>query len=617
LPFFPFYGKISLENQKYTMLKIKRIKNLLVSVPTILSLLFSNIAFAASDSVNMSIQVIPADATHFVAIPGSGECTITWTSSTTPNITNQAVYIDDGTTIISYPVPFPGPGITNTVLPETPLVVSGLIPGWTYILRHVSETSLTESSGVWTICTPTSPLLAPIMNSEQPPNSIVGTTNEVSWILQGGIDPTTHLCNVQASTTDLNVDPNTFNFETGWQSCDTFETTPGNFAYTFTGLSYATYFYHVQVGVPPAVPAVKSPFSNVVFQTQVASSGGGGGGGGTITPVCGNNIKQYGEQCDDGNITPGDGCSATCQNEPAPVCGNSAIETGETCDDGNAISGDGCSSTCATEAVPVVPVCGNSVTEEGETCDDGNTVSDDGCSSTCDTEHAAAQECGNNAVETGEECDDGNVLNDDGCNAVCMLEPSEECGNGTLEDPEQCDDGNILNGDGCSETCALEVVEVRFEIKGAPEFRVLHATDPNLSLNSQFLVYKPSISNLDNVRIKLDEFGNATYEGLIVTGNYDFGLNGEAHNTKLIRGIEITPETEVVTLDFTYAETVKLTAGDTVDDNYINGVDMSKIIQQYRLEGAEVLSDLNREGYVNGIDASIVITNYRKTGEAF
>ncbi len=40
-----------------------------------------------------------------------------------------------------------------------------------------------------------------------------------------------------------------------------------------------------------------------------------------------------------------------------PVCGNGVIQSGEECDDGNVVSGDGCSSTCRTEAVtpPVVP----------------------------------------------------------------------------------------------------------------------------------------------------------------------------------------------------------------------------------------------------------------------
>jgi cysteine-rich repeat protein len=34
----------------------------------------------------------------------------------------------------------------------------------------------------------------------------------------------------------------------------------------------------------------------------------------------------------------------------APVCGNSVVEAGEQCDDGNVVSGDGCSSTCIIEA---------------------------------------------------------------------------------------------------------------------------------------------------------------------------------------------------------------------------------------------------------------------------
>jgi cysteine-rich repeat protein len=37
------------------------------------------------------------------------------------------------------------------------------------------------------------------------------------------------------------------------------------------------------------------------------------------TPVCGNSSVEAGEQCDDGNTTNGDGCSATCQAEPKPT----------------------------------------------------------------------------------------------------------------------------------------------------------------------------------------------------------------------------------------------------------------------------------------------------------
>jgi cysteine-rich repeat protein len=73
------------------------------------------------------------------------------------------------------------------------------------------------------------------------------------------------------------------------------------------------------------------------------------------TPVCGNNTKEGTEECDDGNTTAGDGCSATCTTEvtpPAPVCGNGTTEGTEGCDDGNTAAGDGCSATCTVEEEP-------------------------------------------------------------------------------------------------------------------------------------------------------------------------------------------------------------------------------------------------------------------------
>jgi cysteine-rich repeat protein len=52
------------------------------------------------------------------------------------------------------------------------------------------------------------------------------------------------------------------------------------------------------------------------------------------------------EQCDDGNTTSGDGCSARCTSE---ICGSGVLDVGEDCDDGNTEAGDGCSSTCEWE----------------------------------------------------------------------------------------------------------------------------------------------------------------------------------------------------------------------------------------------------------------------------
>jgi len=66
------------------------------------------------------------------------------------------------------------------------------------------------------------------------------------------------------------------------------------------------------------------------------------------TPVvCGDGAVGPGEQCDDNNTTPGDGCSDTCQREI--ICGDGVLGAGEQCDDNNTTPGDGCSDTCQLE----------------------------------------------------------------------------------------------------------------------------------------------------------------------------------------------------------------------------------------------------------------------------
>lgn len=49
-------------------------------------------------------------------------------------------------------------------------------------------------------------------------------------------------------------------------------------------------------------------------------------------------------------------CTENCgqpeQTPPAAICGNGSVEIGEQCDDGNVADGDGCSSTCRVEPKP-------------------------------------------------------------------------------------------------------------------------------------------------------------------------------------------------------------------------------------------------------------------------
>ncbi|MEO8700603.1 MAG: Ig-like domain-containing protein, partial [Kofleriaceae bacterium] len=104
------------------------------------------------------------------------------------------------------------------------------------------------------------------------------------------------------------------------------------------------------------------------------------------------------------------------------ACGDSVLQTGEgeECDDGNTTASDGCSATCQFEG------CGDGNVDAGEECDDDNRTDGDGCSSTCQNEGTVV--CGNGTVETGETCDDGNVIGSDGCSASCTVEPGAVCG---------------------------------------------------------------------------------------------------------------------------------------------------------------------------------------------
>jgi len=74
-------------------------------------------------------------------------------------------------------------------------------------------------------------------------------------------------------------------------------------------------------------------------------------------------------------------------NDPGPTCGDGIVQAPEQCDDGNVLDGDGCSSTCTIEG-PIVAVCGDGFADRPEQCDDGNVLSGDGCSATCTLEPA-------------------------------------------------------------------------------------------------------------------------------------------------------------------------------------------------------------------------------------
>lgn len=126
--------------------------------------------------------------------------------------------------------------------------------------------------------------------------------------------------------------------------------------------------------------------------------------------VCGNGIKEAGEQCDDGNANDADGCTLECISS---TCGDGEVqgENGEECDDGDNVDDNACSNNCSSNS----EYCGNNVVDTGEDCDDGNTVTDDECTNAC-----TDPRCGDGIVQAGESCDDGNSELNDDCPPDCM-----------------------------------------------------------------------------------------------------------------------------------------------------------------------------------------------------
>ena len=118
-------------------------------------------------------------------------------------------------------------------------------------------------------------------------------------------------------------------------------------------------------------------------------------------PDCGDGKVRGNEQCDLGlNNGQNQGCSATCTVQPgfvcpgnvcrATVCGDNVKEGSEQCDDGNLIPYDGCSPICTIEPKctggACTAVCGDGLKFPNEECDDGNVQDGDGCSHDCKLE---------------------------------------------------------------------------------------------------------------------------------------------------------------------------------------------------------------------------------------
>jgi cysteine-rich repeat protein len=132
-------------------------------------------------------------------------------------------------------------------------------------------------------------------------------------------------------------------------------------------------------------------------------------GGGSNVGMCGDGVVDGSEQCDDGNTMPGDGCSATCQNEGTGLCSPYSFRCGaggdvETCNNAGTawLEVQACATGCSN-GVCTDPTCspgatrchGNAV----ETCNAAGTGWD--ATQTCST-YCAAGQCALPSLDVGQ-----------------------------------------------------------------------------------------------------------------------------------------------------------------------------------------------------------------------
>ncbi len=207
--------------------------------------------------------------------------------------------------------------------------------------------------------------------------------------------------------------------------------------------------------------------------------GGGGGAGGQIAFTCGNGETDPGEDCDDGNVSDGDGCSAVCAFEPTgpdDICPGVEIALGPVVDDQQIGSvggttttvlpqyGGSCGGSANDTVYLVTPTVAGQLTatltsdfdailHARSTCDDP--LSEVGCE---DAGLDSEPETVSFEVSPGVPVYlfvDG-YGGEAGSFTLDVEVATAFCGNGIAELPERCDDGNLTAADGCSPGCDIE-----------------------------------------------------------------------------------------------------------------------------------------------------------------
>ncbi|CAK67722.1 unnamed protein product (macronuclear) [Paramecium tetraurelia] len=211
---------------------------------------------------------------------------------------------------------------------------------------------------------------------------------------------------------------------------------------------------------------------------------------------CGDSIKAGKEQCDDGNVTPYDGCfecqyqcellCQTCQqgrcvdcqigyklsmDKCITDCGDGLILGSEQCDDVNTIPRDGCTNCLIDPGFNCITLdkksycytcksyCNKCEYINGQinciSCQKGYFLASNECikcSDQCEECLNSPNNCINCKIENCQKCDNKEGFYSDFKLKKCIT----KCGDMIVAGQEQCDDGNIINNDGCNSQCEFE-----------------------------------------------------------------------------------------------------------------------------------------------------------------
>lgn len=221
-----------------------------------------------------------------------------------------------------------------------------------------------------------------------------------------------------------------------------------------------------------------------------------------IAAACGNGVVDGGEDCDDGNGTDGDGCSATCKVEVAPesyACNGKAVRLEGAAPGARSLKFRGSTNTVPLPDGGVLPTskwttgCGSTspdvVYQLTSDMDGWLTATVKGTfnaalsvRAACDPGTTAPLACAREVTGTAPKTlqvaidkekpyyivVDAYSAGTTGSFEVDLEIVPSVCGNGVVEGGEGCDDGATDDGDGCSATCQMEAEKARDECTTAP-----------------------------------------------------------------------------------------------------------------------------------------------------